>query len=44
MIMFSGQVDEASARVAAEGGARGFIGKPFDPHELLARAKQLVPA
>jgi len=44
VIMFSGQVDEASARGAAEGGARGFIGKPFDPQELLARAKQLVPA
>jgi excisionase family DNA binding protein len=44
VIMFSGQVDEASARAAAEGGARGFIGKPFDPQELLARAKQLVPA
>jgi excisionase family DNA binding protein len=44
VIMFSGQVDEASAQAAAEGGARGFIGKPFDPQELLARAKQLVPA
>ncbi len=44
VIMFSGQVDEASARAAVEGGARGFIGKPFDPQELLARAKQLVPA
>ena len=43
VIMFSGQVDEASARAAAEGGARGLIGKPFDPRELLARAKQLVP-
>lgn len=43
VIMFSGQVDERSAAEAAEHGARGFVGKPFDPQELLARAKQLVP-
>lgn len=43
VIMFSGQVDDQAAAAAAEHGARGFIGKPFDPEELLARAKQLVP-
>ncbi len=43
VIMFSGQADELSAAEAAERGARGFIGKPFDPEELLARAKQLLP-
>jgi excisionase family DNA binding protein len=44
VIMFSGQIDEQAAAAAAEGGARGFVGKPFDPQELLARARQLVPA
>ncbi len=43
VIMFSGKVDEGAAVEAAENGARGFLGKPFDPEELLARAKQLVP-
>jgi DNA-binding NtrC family response regulator len=41
VIMFSGQVDAANDAEAR--GASGFIGKPFDPQELLARAKQLVP-
>jgi excisionase family DNA binding protein len=44
VIMFSGQVDERSASDAEERGARGFIGKPFDPQQLIERAKQLVPA
>ena len=43
VIMFSGQVGEQGAAQAAEHGASGFVGKPFDPEELLARAKQLVP-
>jgi excisionase family DNA binding protein len=43
VIMFSGKVDERAAAEAAEHGAHGFLGKPFDPEELLARAKQLVP-
>jgi len=43
VIMFSGQVDERSAEQATERGARGFVGKPFDPQELLNRAKALVP-
>jgi excisionase family DNA binding protein len=44
VIMFSGQIDEQSAADASERGARGFIGKPFDPQQLIERAKQLVPA
>jgi excisionase family DNA binding protein len=44
VIMFSGQVDEQSANDAQERGARGFIGKPFDPQQLIERAKALVPA
>jgi excisionase family DNA binding protein len=44
VIMFSGQVDERSAGDAEQRGARGFIGKPFDPQQLIDRAKQLVPA
>jgi excisionase family DNA binding protein len=43
VIMFSGQVDESSAGQAEERGARGFVGKPFDPGQLIERAKQLVP-
>jgi excisionase family DNA binding protein len=43
VVMFSGKVDEAVADQAAERGAQGFIGKPFDPHELIAQTKQLLP-
>jgi excisionase family DNA binding protein len=43
VIMFSGKVDEQSASEAEQRGARGFVGKPFDPQELLNRAKALVP-
>jgi len=43
VIMFSGKVDESSAGDAERRGARGFVGKPFDPQELLNRAKALVP-
>ncbi len=44
VIMFSGQVDANSASEAEERGARAFVGKPFDPQQLIERAKQLVPA
>jgi excisionase family DNA binding protein len=44
VIMFSGQVDSTVASDAEERGARGFVGKPFDPQQLIERAKQLVPA
>jgi excisionase family DNA binding protein len=43
VIMFSGKVDEHTAAEAQERGAHGFVGKPFDPQELLNRAKALVP-
>jgi excisionase family DNA binding protein len=43
VIMFSGKVDDATASEAARRGAEGFIGKPFDPQQLVQRAKQLVP-
>ena len=35
VVMFSGKVDEAAADEAAERGAPGFVGKPFDPQELI---------
>jgi FixJ family two-component response regulator len=41
--MFSGQV-ETVAGEAAERGASGFIGKPFDPQQLIDRAKQILGA
>ena len=44
VIMFSGKVDPATADDVEQRGARGFIGKPFDPRQLIERAKQLVPA
>jgi excisionase family DNA binding protein len=44
VIMFSGKVDEQSAADAEQRGARAFVGKPFDPQQLIERAKQLVPA
>ena len=35
VIMFSGKVDEQAADEAASRGAQGFIGKPFNPQELI---------
>jgi excisionase family DNA binding protein len=43
VIMFSGKVEEASAEAASR-GARGFIGKPFDPQQLIDSTKQLLGA
>jgi excisionase family DNA binding protein len=43
VIMFSGKVDERSPGEAAERGASGFIGKPFDPQQLIEQAKQILP-
>ena len=42
VIMFSGKVDEDSAGAAEERGAQAFIGKPFDPEQLIASARQLL--
>jgi excisionase family DNA binding protein len=43
VIMFSGQVDEQAAGDAASRGAQGFIGKPFNPQQLIDQTKQLLP-
>ena len=43
VIMFSGKVD-ANVEDAAERGASGFIGKPFDPQQLIDSAKQILGA
>jgi len=43
VIMFSGQVDARSAEQAQQRGASGFVGKPFDPQQLIDRAKQILP-
>ena len=43
VVMFSGQVENVEGE-AAERGASGFIGKPFDPQELIDRAKQILGA
>ncbi len=44
VIVFSGKVDQTAAAEAAEHGADGFVGKPFDPDDLLERARKLVSA
>ena len=41
VIVFSGKVEEGEAQ-ASEHGAQGFIGKPFDPHQLIEQAKQIL--
>jgi excisionase family DNA binding protein len=43
IVMFSGKVDAQTAAQATARGAQGFVGKPFDPQQLVERAKQLVP-
>lgn len=43
VIMFSGKVDEKAADEAAARGAQGFIGKLFNPQELIDQTKQLLP-
>ena len=43
VIMFSGKVDEQAADEAASRGAQGFVGKPFNPQELIDQTKQLLP-
>jgi excisionase family DNA binding protein len=43
VIVFSGQVDEGAVDEAARSGARGFLGKPFDPQRLIDQAKQILP-
>jgi excisionase family DNA binding protein len=42
VVMFSGKVDEQAADEATQRGAQGFIGKPFDPGQLIEKTKQLL--
>jgi DNA-binding response OmpR family regulator len=42
VVMFSGQAEEATADELAERGAQEFIGKPFDPGQLIEKTKQLL--
>ena len=42
VVMFSGKVDDEDAAAAEERGAQAFIGKGFDPEQLIARTKQLL--
>jgi excisionase family DNA binding protein len=42
VVMFSAKVDEGAEEATAR-GAQGFLGKPFDPQQLIDHAKQLVP-
>jgi excisionase family DNA binding protein len=44
VVMFSGKIDQGIAGEAAARGAQGFLGKPFDPQQLIEHAKQLLPA
>jgi len=44
VIMFSGKVDDDGLKSATSRGAQGFIGKPFNPQQLIESTKQLVPA
>ncbi|HET8653602.1 MAG TPA: response regulator [Gaiellaceae bacterium] len=43
VIMFSGQV-ESSEDDAVARGAQGFLGKPFNPQDLITRTKELLRA
>jgi excisionase family DNA binding protein len=42
VIMFSGRVEEDAAEAVSR-GAQGFVGKPFDPEQLVEQTKQLLP-
>ena len=42
VIMFSGQVEDNGSDQAEAGGAQTFVGKPFNPQELVTRAKDLL--
>ena len=43
VIMFSGKVDQTDIEEGAEGGPAGFLGKPFDPQQLIESTRQLLP-
>ena len=44
VVMFSGKLDEGASAEAAERGAQGFVGKPFDLRSLIEQTKQIIPA
>jgi CheY-like chemotaxis protein len=43
VIMFSGQVESSDDDAQAR-GAQGFLGKPFNPQDLITRTKELLRA
>src|ERR671924_1389023 len=43
VIMFSGKIEEDVAAEATARGAQGFLGKPFNPQELIDQTRQLLP-
>jgi excisionase family DNA binding protein len=43
VIMFSGQVESSDGDALAR-GAQGFLGKPFNPQDLITRTKELLRA
>jgi excisionase family DNA binding protein len=43
VVMFSGQLEGTAQHEAAERGAQGFVGKPFDLRALIEQTKQIVP-
>jgi excisionase family DNA binding protein len=42
VVVYSGKVDAASEAEAEKRGAQAFVGKPFDPEQLLASTRQLL--
>jgi excisionase family DNA binding protein len=42
VVMYSGKVSAGSVAEAEERGAQGFVGKPFDPEQLLSSTRQLL--
>ncbi len=42
VIMFSGRAEEGAAEATSR-GAQAFVGKPFDPEQLVESTKQLLP-
>jgi excisionase family DNA binding protein len=42
VIMFSGKLNEGAASTAEQRGVQAFLGKPFDPKQLIERTKQLL--
>jgi excisionase family DNA binding protein len=43
VVMFSGKVDDQTLADAESRGAQAFIGKPFNPQQLIESTKQLLP-